>query len=155
MAEMRSTCGISGSVVSPCSPGDSTISVPQPRIRSSSVLRNETSEIRDSGMSLPLRAMTPVRSRSRLVVSSYCVVRHTSNGYIRKHMSTAMAATASASRSTVALLPAGMSTSPTSTAATRTTARPTGRTSVFQCGCRTSTSSSPTASERSSLIPTS
>ncbi len=57
-------------MISACSPADSTTSVPQPRSRSSGDLRNETSVIRESGMSLPLRATTPMRSRSRFVVSS-------------------------------------------------------------------------------------
>ena len=61
-----------------------------------------------------------------------------------------MATTASASRSTAAHLLAGMSTSPASSDGDHQERRAaTGRTSVFQCGWRTATDSSPTASERS------
>src|ERR1700679_1676827 len=68
-------------------------------------------------------------------------------------MSSTMATTAAASRSTAASRPPGIATSPTSSAATITNAPSTGPTSVFQCGWRTSTDCSPTASDRSSPIP--
>src|SRR5262252_895773 len=68
-------------------------------------------------------------------------------------MSSTIPAAARARRSIPAPLLAGMSTSPASSTATTTNASAIGRTSVFQCGCKISTDSSPTDRDRSYAIP--
>src|SRR6185437_9185105 len=66
----RCTCGISFSTSCPCSPADSTTSFPQPSTRTIRPCWKDTSLIRISGKSRPDRDTTPLRSRSRRVVSS-------------------------------------------------------------------------------------
>src|SRR6516165_2384441 len=68
-------------------------------------------------------------------------------------MSNTIPTAARARRSIPAPLPAGISTSPASSTATTTNASAIGRTSVFQCGCKISTDSSPTARDRSYATP--
>src|SRR5215468_6662015 len=68
-------------------------------------------------------------------------------------MSNTIPTAARARRSIPAPLLSGMSTSPASSTATTTNASVIGRTSVFQCGCKISTDSSPTERDRSYAIP--
>ena len=69
------------------------ISVPQPKIRSIRPCSNRTLLMRPSGMSIPVRLITPSRAITRSVVTMKCVVRQRMNGTKNSH-TTMISATA-------------------------------------------------------------